>query len=155
MPRYEYKVVPAPTKANKIKGLKGTEQRFAAALAELMNEMGRDGWDYQRTDTLPVEERSGLTGKTTTFQNMLIFKRNLDGAAQPEPAAELLPAPKDGTPTLAVPTFRSTAASATPPAPSVPAPSLDPTHEGRAPRLGAAGHPEPSNIPRAPDIAAQ
>ncbi|WP_425052629.1 DUF4177 domain-containing protein [Psychromarinibacter sp. S121] len=80
MPRYEYKVVPAPKKAGKVKGVKGTEARFAHELASLMNQYGADGWEYQRTDTLPCEERSGLTGRTTTFQNLLVFRRELDTA---------------------------------------------------------------------------
>lgn len=37
MPRYEYKVVPAPTKGLKGKGVKGPEARFSHALQELMN----------------------------------------------------------------------------------------------------------------------
>lgn len=78
MPRYEYRVVPAPKKAGKVKGVKGTEARFAHELSVLMNEFGADGWEYQRTDTLPCEERSGLTGRTTSFQNMLVFRRALD-----------------------------------------------------------------------------
>lgn len=84
MPNYEYHVVPAPKKAGKIKGVKGTENRFAAELARVMNELGADGWEYQRTDTLPVEERQGLTGRTTTFQNMLVFRRTLSTMEEPQ-----------------------------------------------------------------------
>ncbi|WP_296417168.1 DUF4177 domain-containing protein [Pseudooctadecabacter sp.] len=85
MTGYEYKVVPAPTRPLKAKGVKGTSARFANALETVMNDLGTDGWEYQRTDTLPVEERQGLTGKTTTFQNMLVFRRRLAMA----PAAEV------------------------------------------------------------------
>ena len=81
MPRYEFKVIPAPRKGDKQPGLKTVEDRFAAALTALMNQMGRDGWDYVRADTLPVDERSGLTGVKTSFQNMLVFRRLLDEAA--------------------------------------------------------------------------
>lgn len=77
MTGFEYKVVPAPLRGVKAKGVKGTPARFALALQTVMNDMGAQGWDYQRTDTLPVEERQGLTGKTTTFQNMLVFRRVL------------------------------------------------------------------------------
>ena len=76
--KYEYKVVPAPKKASKVKGLKRGEDRFAASLAALMNEYGAEGWEYQRTDTLPVEARAGLTSRTTVFQNMLIFRRTVE-----------------------------------------------------------------------------
>jgi hypothetical protein len=76
---FEYKVVPAPKKGKKAKGVRSSEARFANALQSVMNEMGADGWEYQRTDTLPCEERQGLTGRTTTFQNMLVFRRNVAG----------------------------------------------------------------------------
>ena len=72
---YEYKVVPAPIKGQKAKGLKTTADRFANALEMVMNEQARAGWDYVRADTLPCEEREGLMGKTTVFQNMLVFRR--------------------------------------------------------------------------------
>lgn len=82
---YEYKVVPAPKKGQRGKGVRGGEHKFANALETLMNNLGADGWDYRRTDTLPCEERSGLTGRTTTFQNMLVFRREkIETAALPE-----------------------------------------------------------------------
>lgn len=77
---FEYKVVPAPLRGLKVRGIKGTPERFALVLQALMNEHGAQGWEYQRTDTLPVEERQGLTGKTTTFQNMLVFRRAISGS---------------------------------------------------------------------------
>jgi len=75
MQAYEYKVIPAPKKGIKAKGLRKGEARFAKALETVMNEFGAEGWEYQRTDTLPLEERQGLTGKTTSFQNLLVFRR--------------------------------------------------------------------------------
>ena len=77
MERFEYKVVPAPARGEKIKGAKTTPDRFAHALTALMNQMALDGWDYLRADTLPCEERVGFTGKTTRFQHMLVFRRRL------------------------------------------------------------------------------
>jgi hypothetical protein len=77
MPRFEFKVVPAPRRGEKLKGLKTTEDRFALALNNLMNDLGREGWDYVRADTLPVDERSGFTGTKTNFHNMLVFRRIL------------------------------------------------------------------------------
>ncbi len=77
MIRYEYKVIPAPKKGRKARGLRTTEARFANALQEVMNEMGAEGWEYLRCDTLPTVERQGLTGKTTVYQNMLVFARQV------------------------------------------------------------------------------
>ncbi len=62
MQRYEYKVIPAPRRGEKSRGVKTIEDRFALALTMVMNDLGRDGWDYVRTDTLPVDERAGFTG---------------------------------------------------------------------------------------------
>ena len=75
MPHYEYKVVPAPTKGLKARGLKTPESRFANALQQLMNDMGADGWEFQRAETLPSQERSGLTSTVTTYRNVLVFRR--------------------------------------------------------------------------------
>ncbi|SFS14304.1 DUF4177 domain-containing protein [Yoonia litorea] len=72
---YEYKVVPAPVRGLKAKGLKTPEDRFAHALETEMNSLAADGWEYLRADTLPCEKRDGLLSKTTSFQNMLVFRR--------------------------------------------------------------------------------
>ncbi len=92
MPRYEYKVVPAPSKGLKGKGVRGAEARFSFAVQELMNGMAGYGWEYQRAETLPSIERSGLTGTTTEWRNVLVFRRLREGDAQ-EFQPELLPAP--------------------------------------------------------------
>jgi hypothetical protein len=95
MPRFEYKLVPAPEKATKHKGLKGAAN-FSATLEDILNELGADGWHYLRADTLPHEERSGLTSKTTTYRNILVFQRPLPEdlpAAQPVATPEAAPAP--------------------------------------------------------------
>lgn len=80
MQAYEYRVVPAPRRGEKARGVKTTEERFALTLTQLMNKLGREGWEYQRADTLPVEERVGLTGSKTTYQNMLVFRRLIAAA---------------------------------------------------------------------------
>lgn len=77
MPTYEYKVVPAPKKGVKAKGARTTETRFANAFATLMNDLGRQGWEYQRAETLPCDERSTLGTKSTSYQNILVFRRLL------------------------------------------------------------------------------
>ena len=59
---YQYRVIPAPTKGLKAKGVKGPEARFSNAVEDLMNRMGDEGWEFQRAETLPSTERVGLTG---------------------------------------------------------------------------------------------
>ena len=82
---YEYKVVPAPAKGIKAKGVKGAEARFAQAMEQLMNDMAADGWDFQRSETLPSEERSGLTSSQTVWRNLLVFRRPATGGHTPTP----------------------------------------------------------------------
>lgn len=72
---YEFKVVPAPSRGKRAKGIKGAEGRFAFALEEVMNEMAAEGWEFLRTETLPSEEKSGLTSTATTFRSVMVFRR--------------------------------------------------------------------------------
>ncbi|MTI01799.1 DUF4177 domain-containing protein [Roseibium sp. RKSG952] len=92
MQRYEYKVVPAPQKGTKAKGVKTPEGRFANSIEQLLNQMGKDGWEYQRAELLPSEERTGLTGSATNWRNVLVFRRavetDIDAASVATPAAE-------------------------------------------------------------------
>ncbi len=106
MPRYEYKVVPAPTKGRKAKGVKTPEARFALSVETVLNEMGAEGWEYLRADLLPSDERSGLTGSTTHWRNLLVFRRPVEGVEDkfqprlieaPDPTAAPLVAVPDPT----------------------------------------------------------
>ena len=125
MQQFEYKVVPAPVRAEKIRGAKTVQDRFAATLAAVMNDLGRDGWEYLRADTLPVEERVGFTGRQTVFQNMLVFRRAIGVAA--------VAAPVIGLPETAPPEMRMAGGAAVPAAPRVDWPVT-----GAAPTLGPA-----------------
>lgn len=93
MPVWEYKVVAAPTKGQKAKGVKTPEARFAHALETFMNELAAEGWEYQRAETLPSVERSGLTKSTTEWRNLLVFRRAVD-TDQDAFEQELLPPPE-------------------------------------------------------------
>lgn len=97
MMRYEYRVIPAPTKAGKAKGEKTPEGRFAAELQRLLCELGAEGWSYLRTDTLPAQERAGLTSSREVWRTMLIFQRPL-----PEPEKTATP-PSMPAPTVPAP----------------------------------------------------
>lgn len=132
MQRYEYRVVPAPRKGEKSRGIKSTEERFAFALTQVMNKLAAEGWEYQRADALPCDERVGLTGSKTVFQNMMVFRR---------PAAETLSELVETTMTRA-----SLTASLTATAPgSLSAPLLGAAAQpiGTAPALGPA-NPNPN-----------
>ncbi|GEM_PF-256258 len=81
MTTYEYKVVPAPTRGRKGRGVSGSEARFAFAIETMMNDMAADGWEYVRADTLPQEERQGLTGTQVTYRTLLVFRKPRETAA--------------------------------------------------------------------------
>src|SRR5690606_33025860 len=114
MERYEYTVIPAPDRGSRTKGAKTPTERYAVALAEAINAMAGDGWDYLRAETLPSEERSGIASRQTLWHNVLVFRRSLgaEPAVAPTPvAAEPEPAP---------------VAPAAPPAAAAPAPAPTP-----------------------------
>lgn len=94
MTRYEYKLVPAPTRGVKAKGVRTAEARFAHAIETAINALAAEGWEYLRADTLPHEERHGLTGTATTFRSLLVFRRALAAmqAAEDRAAAPAEPA---------------------------------------------------------------
>ena len=123
MQRFEYKVVPAPRRGEKARGVKSTEERFALGLTHLMNAMAAEGWDYVRAEALPCDERAGLTGTRTTFQNVLVFRRALAAESQPEGARIAIPDLRGGPEAAGAAALRIGATDAP---------------EGRTPSLGPA-----------------
>jgi len=105
MQNYEYKAVPAPTRAKRFKGVKGSANRFAMVISELMNDLASDGWEYLRSDSLPMEEKAGLLkGRVETYQTILVFRREKpeppemaglieDQSQAPSPVEPVAPAP--------------------------------------------------------------
>ena len=76
MQTYEYKVIPAPNRSKRVKGVKGSAGRFAAVLSEAMNEQATEGWEYLRSDSLPGEEKPNFfKSRVETYQTVLIFRR--------------------------------------------------------------------------------
>lgn len=102
MGSYEYKVITAPTKGARGPGVKGADGRFANSLERAINDLAAEGWEYQRAETLPSDERTGLSSTQTVYRSLLIFRRKKRddlGAYDPrmldQPAAPtlLLPTP--------------------------------------------------------------
>lgn len=118
MQRHEYKVIPAPRRGTKSREARTPEDRFALTLAVLMNELGREGWEYLRSETLPSEERVGFTRMRRVDQTVMIFRRDLDRSAGPVADGPAAPRP------IAL------------------------TAEAAGPRLGPAVEPEPGAAPQ-------
>lgn len=91
MSRHEYRVIVAPDRPRKLRGVSG-KNRFAGTLTAVMNEMADEGWEFLRVERLPVEERRGLFSKAVTQQNLLVFRRVLS-AEDVSDAAEEAAAP--------------------------------------------------------------
>jgi hypothetical protein len=92
MQHYEYKVVPAPATGVKSKVTGTPEGRFAEALQIMINEIAAEGWEYQRAETLPSSESSGLTARTTRHRHVLVFRRAVGSAVTTgAPTAEVKP----------------------------------------------------------------
>lgn len=120
MPSYEYKVVPAPSKGRKARGVRSPEDRFALSVETVLNEMGEEGWEYLRAELLPSDERSGLTGTVTNWRNVLVFRRlraEDAGAFQPQ-ILEIPTAPPDPAPAIPPPVVGMSAADAASGAPA-------------------------------------
>lgn len=77
MPDYEYKIVNAPRKATKVKGIRDHDTRFAQNITDALNAEAKDGWEYYRAESLPVDEKVGVIGKKTTekYLPLLVFRR--------------------------------------------------------------------------------
>ncbi|SEN74599.1 hypothetical protein SAMN04489859_101529 [Paracoccus alcaliphilus] len=129
---YEYTVIAAPDRGEKSKTTRTAANRYALALASELNRMAADGWDYVRAETLPSEERSGLTGRATVYHNVLVFRRSKVArqgeavARQPQPEYPVSaspvrnPEPDPATPAAAAPQKSD---HAEPAASAVPAPN--------------------------------
>lgn len=142
MQAYEYRVIPAPRRGEKAKGAKTVAERFGVALAQLMNELAADGWDYLRADTLPCDERTGLTGTATHYHAMLVFRREINHMPEDvnkthEHRPRMVPSMDDLIPEAVEPEERTVISPVTH-APAGPAPALGPA-DGAAWRPNGRG----------------
>ena len=85
MSTFEYKSICAPRKALKIKGVKDADKRYAQTLTDVINAQSENGWEYFRAETLPVDEKTGMMGKTAEkYLSLLIFRReNIETYEEP------------------------------------------------------------------------
>lgn len=148
MHQFEYRAIPAPSRPEKVKGLKTSEERLARSLTELMNQMAADGWDYLRADTLPCEERKGLFGgRELRHHSLLVFRRALPvrntarnvthSMARPGQQPALAATPEALAPETA--THQAMAPEAVTPEKATPKPAAQPPQ----PEAAAPRHPAP------------
>ncbi len=102
--QYEYKTVGAPEKGKRKRGVRNASDRVAAAFEEILEREAVDGWEYQRTDLLPVNERNGWFSRVQeTHRAVMVFRRPVeDETVVPValPLSEAASGPSGATPTL-------------------------------------------------------
>ncbi len=140
MTRYEYRIVPAPVQGEKSRGVRTVEDRFALALANTVNDLARQGWEYVRCDTLPTEERTGLTKRRTVYVNLLVFRREVEAADGSGAQAPLVADKPAGGLRGLTRRFTSPPVTAAD-RPGTAAPKIAAPVEGMAPKLGPATGP--------------
>jgi len=81
---YEYKTVGAPEKGKRKRGARSKSDKVAAAFEEILEAEAVDGWEYMRTDLVPVIERSGFFSRVhEVHRAVMVFRRSLDRAEAP------------------------------------------------------------------------
>ena len=92
MQSFEYRVVPAPRRPTKVRGVRKPQQRFALTIEGEMNRLAQEGWEYVRSDTLPCEQKSGWFSRPVTVsETMLVFRRPLARASDANRPAVTVP----------------------------------------------------------------
>jgi hypothetical protein len=83
---FEYKCVGGPERPKRLRGSSRSD-RVAFAMQEIIDAEAVDGWEYLRTDLVPVEEKAGLFSRTQEVHRaVLIFRREIAAALSARPA---------------------------------------------------------------------
>lgn len=92
---FEYKVIPAPKRMKKVKGVRTGPDLFALTLTEFINDAARQGWEYLRAESMPAEEPAGWWRKPVEAeQTVLVFRRPRETVSvRPLPAETQGPEP--------------------------------------------------------------
>lgn len=87
MRRYEYKVIPVPTRCLGPRGADAGTDPAAYTVETVLNDLGLQGWEYLRTDCMTLQ-KGGILGRGEVTREMLIFRRHPVGLADRAPAEE-------------------------------------------------------------------
>ena len=86
----DYKCVPVPRRPKKTRAHRTPADAMAQAMQEILNAEAAQGWEYLRTDLVPMEHRTGLlSGVQESHQAILIFRRAARSARAAEPALDI------------------------------------------------------------------
>lgn len=85
---FEYKCVGGPERPRRLRGTHSRSDRVAVAMQEIIGAEAVDGWEYLRTDLVPVEEKAGIFSRPQEVHRaVLIFRREV-GAVHPARMAQ-------------------------------------------------------------------
>lgn len=157
MAYFDYKVVPAPRRMKRAKGVSDHADLFALTLTDAINEHARQGWEYLRAETLSAETPGGWFRRgRLEEETVLVFRRSretlaprLDRGEAPAPAMPALREPEAaGIPQWVEP-IRPETAPARPPVPPLPPLRREPVVEDAPePRRAPPPQPDPHAGPR-------
>ena len=74
---YEYKEIAAPKRVKKSGVFYGKSTDFAQTVADLLNALSREGWEYHTTQTLSYEQRSWYGARSLQSQELMLFRKPL------------------------------------------------------------------------------
>lgn len=75
--QYEYRIVPAPTRRMRFKGLTRKDDAFSLTLTEVMNDQAREGWEYVRADKLAETRGMWPFRRQMPEKDLLVFRRTM------------------------------------------------------------------------------
>lgn len=76
---YEYKCVGAPERPKRSRRAKTPSDRVARAMEEIIQKAAGNGWEYLRTDLVPVTEKSSFLGRAQEVHRaVMVFRRELE-----------------------------------------------------------------------------
>lgn len=76
MQQYDYKVVPAPRRLKRIRGVSSSAELCAVTLAETLNAVAREGWEYLRAEQVSAAQEGGWFRRgAEVVETVLIFRR--------------------------------------------------------------------------------
>lgn len=98
MAHYEYRVIPAPRQPAKVRGLRDPEARYGYGLEAALNAEGRQGWEFQRIESIPAElKRNWFSRTRVEAVTVMVFRRPAEAVGQVSPA-EMIEDPAPSAP---------------------------------------------------------
>ena len=83
MSRYEFQVVPAPTRARKLTDLTKGQDVYCATITDILTDMGLAGWEFVGAETLPHYQRRMFFFSSYSEMTCLVFRREIERLIEP------------------------------------------------------------------------